>query len=634
MNKFSIWWNWAFAMGPRYLLFRSFYELQRRSGLLRIRFPTSPPFRIWISLNQWRKEAPSFFFESRKSLPFTQASEKLKHEAERILAGEVQFFNGDWKKIDLDEWLFNPESGFKYSNRVHWTSIRDFDSKQGDIKYVWEKNRFLFLQTILRYDHAFQCDSAEWVFQRIDSWIDQNPINKGSNFVCSQEISLRIFNWILALYFYRHSQSLTEARFAKIIFSIYWQIKHVRANILFSRISVRNNHALTETLALFSVGLLFPFFEESSEWRRNGEKWFVKEILYQFYDDGGYIQYSFNYQRVALQLVTWAISIGSRHNKLFPENFCKRVCQAVRLMVTCQDQTTGMLPNYGANDGSLFFKWSDRSFRDFRPALDAIHYQLTGQNLYQNTYEDREWLGVTSTTNLHQEKITAVDGCASFPVSGIYTFRKNELLILILCVTYKNRPSQADNLHLDLWYKGENLLIDAGSYRYNTLPEITRYFSGTESHNTVMLGSNDQMTKGPRFIWLNWTESLYAKWNGNDKEVLFSGAIKAFKSRGDFMHFRKVRVRENSGTYEIEVTDEINIASSEKMRQLWHSSNRYLPKILSWDEKNNPLKPEILNRHYSCTYGQIEDIRQIMYESLNRRITTRIFLSCTFYSFF
>ena len=48
--------------------------------------------------------------------------------------------------------------------------------------------------------------------------------------------------------------------FKRIINSIYWQIDHVYKNINFSRKTVRNNHAITETLSLYLSGLLFPFF--------------------------------------------------------------------------------------------------------------------------------------------------------------------------------------------------------------------------------------------------------------------------------------------------------------------------------------------------------------------------------------
>src|SRR6185312_9633867 len=118
------------------------------------------------------------------------------------------------------------------------------------------------------------------------SWIKANPINQGPNYRCSQEISLRVLNWTFALYYYRNSSKLTEDIFNQIQFAVFWQIQHIFQNIDFSRIAVRNNHAITETLTLYLTGLLYPQFPGSKKWRENGKRWFEEEVAYQIYEDG------------------------------------------------------------------------------------------------------------------------------------------------------------------------------------------------------------------------------------------------------------------------------------------------------------------------------------------------------------
>ena len=71
-----------------------------------------------------------------------------------------------------------------------------------------------------------------------------------------------------ALYYYKDSEYLTEDLFAKIMHFVYWQIHHVYKNIRFSRISVRNNHAITETLMLYLSDKLFPFLPNVKKWRK------------------------------------------------------------------------------------------------------------------------------------------------------------------------------------------------------------------------------------------------------------------------------------------------------------------------------------------------------------------------------
>ena len=71
--------------GIRYVIFRSFYELRRKIGLMRLSYPTSYVEKHFISLDGFRKE-DYFFFASRESLSIPKApSDALKEKAERIL---------------------------------------------------------------------------------------------------------------------------------------------------------------------------------------------------------------------------------------------------------------------------------------------------------------------------------------------------------------------------------------------------------------------------------------------------------------------------------------------------------------------------------------------------------------------
>jgi len=619
MIRVKSWFYLVQSMGLKYVLFRIYFEFKRRTGILKRSFPTNPQFTTWISIDDWRKESRPFFFQSRKDFKKSALSPELKEKARRILNGEVQFFHKEWKKIEQDDWLTNVVTGHRYDNEKHWTEIPDFHPNFGDIKYVWERSRFSFIQTILRYDAHSDKDSSEWVFSQIDSWITYNPINQGPNYRCSQETSLRIFNWTLALYFYRDSPSLTEQRFKKIIFYIYWQMRHVRANIHFSRIAVRNNHAITETLGLYTAGLLFPFFSESTEWKAVGKKWFEEEIIYQIYTDGSYLQFSHNYHRVVIQLLSWAISLAHLHGEKFIDTVYERARASLNLLVHCQDPVSGQLPNYGANDGSLFFNLNESAYRDFRPSLGTLHYLLTSKNLYKTTYEDQLWLGV-SKTSIDMEPVECADGTFSFPIGGIFGFRKNNFLFCISCVRYKDRPSQADALHIDVWNNGRNLLVDGGSYLYNTTFDLAKYFFGTESHNTVMIEDYDQMLKGPRFVWFNWSEGISADWKEESTTVVFEGKVKAYGYLGNVLHSRTVAIE--SEKLKLIVTDQISGASDRLLRQLWHVNPKYQADF-TFNTNPSVTKTDSL-KYYSPQYGIKEEVIQIEYQTRNNIVTTEI----------
>jgi ribosomal protein S18 acetylase RimI-like enzyme len=72
---------------------------------------------------------------------------------------------------------------------------------------------------------------------------------------------------------------------------------------------------------------------------------------------------------------------------------------------------------------------------------------------------------------------------------------------MIRCHSFRNRPNHSDLLHLDLFWRGVNVLRDSGTYSYNAPEPWRNYFLSTAAHNTVEVGSRDQMVKLGRFTW-------------------------------------------------------------------------------------------------------------------------------------
>lgn len=609
-------------MGGQYFLFRAFYEIRRKLGLLRLGYPTSYKLRTFFSLEDWRKESSPFFFQSAKDVPHSGIhSDYLASDFHRIIKGECQYFSSAWCDLRSDDdWVTNPDTGYKYDISKHWTEVEDIVREMGDIKYVWERSRFSYLYTVIRYDHSTGEDHSQFVFNQIQDWIDKNPLNCGPNYKCSQEISLRVFNWIFALYYYKSSTVLTENRFQEITNSIYWQMRHVYSNISFSKIAVRNNHAITETLALYVVGLLFPHYPESIKWKSNGKRWFEEEIEYQIEEDGTYLQFSMNYHRVVVQLLTWAITLADNNGECFNEIVYQRAYQSVNFLYQCQEPSNGYLPNYGSNDGALFFKLNDNNYRDYRPQLDALHFLLTGIPLYDESFEDKNWYFAQWRCNrdlkpaLHQS--TAY---VAFEKGGYYLIRDKDALTFIRCGKYENRPAQADNLHIDVWYKGENILMDGGTYKYNTDPSYIKYFAGTESHNCIMLGRNDQMLKGARFIWYYWSQAEFISFEETDESYLFIGRISCFRHiNKNIKHIRKIEKKKNKPVWAVEDVIE-NKPKEEEMRQLWHTAKHEIV-----DFKSGNINPTVRKGFFSQYYGQKEENVQVEFSISSNSIKTII----------
>jgi hypothetical protein len=560
-------------MGLRYTFYRVRHEVEKKMGFLKKKHPINPPIKNFISLENWKKVAIPFVIEEKELMQFEKhASDGLKEKATKIVYGEICFFSSDWKKLGTSyDWITNPETRFQYDISKHWSEINDFNPANGDIKYVWEKSRFTYLLTLIRNDYHFNEDHSTFVFAEIESWIDANPINQGPNWKCSQEISLRLFNWLYALYFYKNAEALTESLWSKIQHVMYWSLHHVYHHIDFSRIAVRNNHAITETLVLTISELLFPFFPETNKWAKDGRKWLEEEVAYQVYEDGTFLQFSMNYHRVLVQLFSFGIALTEKHNKPFSENFYSKAYKTLNFLYQSLQEENGYLPNYGANDGALFFPLTENNYRDYRPQLNTLHHILTGENLFKNNYiqEDYYWVQNNNMPLYSFEKLKQEAGVLSFNKGGYYICRTDNSFTFIRCGSHKDRPSHSDNLHIDVWVNGKNILRDSGTYKYNTDEDIVNYFTGTMGHNTVLVDEKSQMLKGSRFIWFYWTQCLTAKWVEDNEYYIFNGSISAFRYLNKkAIHNRIVKISKQEN--HLIVKDEVQNLDSFSKKQIWH----------------------------------------------------------------
>ncbi|EIA10233.1 hypothetical protein HJ01_00328 [Flavobacterium frigoris PS1] len=580
--------------------------------------------KYFISLQEWKKAAIPFVIEGKEHLFFEKIKdESLKEKALKILNGELCFFSSDWKTLGANyDWITNPETNYKYDVSKHWSEINDFNPANGDIKYVWEKSRFSYLLTIIRNDYHFEEDHSQFVFSEIESWIDANPINQGPNWKCSQEISLRLFNWMYVLNFYKNSDALTEERWNKIQNTIYWSLHHVYYHINFSRIAVRNNHAITETLALTLSELLFPFIPESKKWAKKGRKWLEQEVAYQVYEDGTFLQFSMNYHRVVIQLFSFGISLTETYKKPFSKLLYQRAYASLNFLYQCQQEENGYLPNYGANDGALFFPLTNTGYRDYRSQLNTLHHILTKEKLFDDVVINEEYCWVQNKANPKYsfKPLTKSFGVLSFENGGYYICRTNESFTFVRCGNHKDRPSHADNLHVDVWVKGQNILRDSGTYKYNTSKDFSDYFTGTKAHNTVVVNNQSQMLKGSRFIWYYWTQCLGATWEEKNDDYIFHGTIKAFQQLSNSAtHSRTIKISKYKAKWT--VIDEVLSLDQYAKEQIWHVDDF----SVAFESQSNNKKVEPRNSlSYDSEYYGLKKEGKSLSFAFKSQITTTI----------
>jgi hypothetical protein len=609
--------------GLSYVINRIGYQFEKNTGLYKIKHDVKPVKQFPLTKSEWKQQTPKFFFQSKYTLSVSKTHNTLlQQKAENILNGNYPYFNHTHYKVDTtNKWNTHPITKQILSSNKHYLIYNDFEPGF-DIKYIWELSRFCYLYDIIRYDYHYENNQDSFVINEICNWIAENPLSFGPQYISGQEIALRVLNWLFVLYYYSDSPALTEERWQTIMCSIYGQLKLIDTNLHFARKFVRNNHVLTEATALFIYSTLFPQITESKKWLQQTKQILEDEIHYQFFEDGTYLQYSTNYHRVALQVYNWAYKIAELNNNPFNPAVKKRLLTSLQFLVQCTDESNGELPNYGANDGSLFFVLNDNTYRDYRAQLQCLANTLQ-TNCFENFKgEDTFWInGNTTQTNT----ITAIPGIHLYQDGGYCTIKNKDNFTFIKCGAYLRRPSQADNLHIDIWANGINIMRDAGSYQYNTAKQFTAYFFGTNSHNTISINQADQMEKGPRFIWFYWSDKISSKIAETENTYQFEGEIEAFKHIKKGIRHKRI-VTQQKEKQEWEIIDIISNKGNLPIQQIWHPhpefNNHFM--ISAFDEHAKPIDPIFKEGFYSNSYGQMETAVQIQFISNGNQIKTII----------
>ncbi|HZD56049.1 MAG TPA: heparinase II/III-family protein, partial [Anaerolineales bacterium] len=119
--------------------------------------------------------------------------------------------------------------------------------------------------------------------------------------------------------------------------------------------------------------------------------------------------------------------------------------------------------------------------------------------------------------------------------------RTNDSWGYLRAARFNSRPGHADQLHLDLWWRGLNVAQDAGTYLYNAPPPWDNSLSQTEVHNTITVEGQDQMTRAGRFLWLDWAQGEVLEHNSDGGRM--SAQHDGYRRWG-VLHQRAVECRE------------------------------------------------------------------------------------------
>ena len=415
--------------------------------------------------------------------------------ADQVLEKEYRLFGGDLCSLEL----------IPPCQLSHWT---DYETgKQGldgvkDIKYIWEPARFgwallLSRAYILTADEKYH--DCFWNY--LVEFLEANPVNMGPNWSSAQEVALRLVTLLLATNVFRRSPQWKSSQLELVKNVLISHAERVPVTMCYAR-AQNNNHLLTEALGLYAAALSLPDHHKASRWQKEGWRWINRALTEQIAPDGTYVQQSANYHRLMLQAALCAHSLASQQNDTFPTATIERLRAATKWLIAQMDQGTGRVPNLGHNDGAYILPLAEGGFADYRPVAQAASIAFLGQPLLpQGPWDEFSlWLGLdlNKASKLEPENIKTP---AVKRIGDAYSWAT------LRAEHFTSRPAHADQLHVDMWWHGNNIALDAGTYSYNAPAPWDNAFARTAVHNTVTIDSQDQMKRGGRFLWLDWAQA-------------------------------------------------------------------------------------------------------------------------------
>lgn len=469
------------------------YNCLLKIGVFRFLTPSKSPNRLLndnVFQPVWFDFWPTIVEKGSKNT----AAQKIIDRAEEILVGKFRMFGINLSEIELSQKIKLP----------HWSKSNStfVGPENQDIKYIWEPARFSWAIGLAQAFYITKEDKyARFFWEKYSEFIKGNPLNKGPNWESAQEVSLRMIALIISINLIKDAESSTIERKIDLFRSIADHADRIPPTISYAK-AQNNNHLVSEAVGLFTAGTFLPEHPRAHKWKRLGLKWFDHAVINQISNDGEYIQHSTNYHRMILTLAVWMNVLLQCNDQEMNTDVQQKLSFASKWLLGQLDPISGQVPNLGHNDGSLILPLCAASYNDYRPVIQVASCVFLGQSVLDPGPWDSlcYWLGVAVNAK-RKNSLSLLTKAQTLRIGN------SDAWATLRAARFTSRPAHADQLHVELWHRGYNIALDAGTFSYNAPPPWDNGLARTLVHNTLMLNGQDQMYRAGRFLWLDWAQS-------------------------------------------------------------------------------------------------------------------------------
>ncbi len=450
------------------------------------------------------------------------AVSELRQAVDFLRAGKISFFSGQVFETGWPpQWHHNSVDGTQ-TDSIHFSRISTFGN--GDIKNFWEPGRFGFVVLLLRaWERGLADDAPQLFWQAVEDFAEKNPPMVGVQYLCGQEVSIRSMALLVGWAAFSACAESTDERMKLLWAMLAANGQRIEGDIQYA-LSQKNNHGISEAVGLLTIGLQLTEHPRAEHWMNLGHRLLKDQMSELVYEDGGFSQHSANYHRVMMQAVTFGLAVARSSDRSFPE-LSASLRAAAMFLLALIDKVSGGVPRYGNDDGAFLFQWSACGYDDFRPAVqDALAVTNSEDCLPEGLWDEgAAWLGqAVSRRNTLPDRLPMT----ILPQGGMVVLRQKALMSVLRVPCPVHRTCQLDTLHVDLWWRGVNIAIDPGTYRYNAAGKWNAMpLARDPAHNVVGVRGVPQADTVSRFLFLPWPEARIVESDETSIEARYVGAI-------------------------------------------------------------------------------------------------------------
>lgn len=479
------------------------------------------------------------------------------HRADQILAGQWTLLDGSMAMLGLPPpWSARSPADLAPARVAPGPETPA--ENQHDVRLLIELHRHGELVVLARaWAQTRDARYRQAAMQLLASWLVACPPGVGAGWSSALEPAMRLINWSLAwpLLAAPAAHDADDAGWTALMAdwqrSAYLHARFVRRH--FSRYSSANNHLLGEMVGLFVAGLTWPQWHELRDASAQARAELERQFLLQHADDGGSREQSTGYAIFNLELMTIAAAAAAALDRPLSGAVQQRMHDTLGFLDALAD-ARGHLPALGDADNCRVLD-SARGDGDLAYAARLLGRQghtpgaTAGRSVTQaRTASGYVILGHGRGTTA---EVRATVDCGALGFLGIAAH------------------GHADALALLLSLGGTPVLVDRGTYCYNSAPAARRYFRSTLAHNTVTVDGQPQSEYGGPFLWLRKAQCRLLRFAGDDRAAEFEGEHDGYLHLADPLRHRR-RVLWDADGARLAVTDILDCHAAHDIAIAWH----------------------------------------------------------------